>query len=36
MCGCWQVRLLRSGPTWLVQALVSLVSLLCFNRFVLW
>lgn len=34
--GCWQVRLLRTGPVWLVQALVSLISLLCFNRFVLW
>lgn len=32
----WPVRLLRRGPTWLVQALVSLISLLCFNRFVLW
>ena len=32
----WPVRLLRSGPAWLVNALVGLVSLLFFNRFVLW
>ncbi len=32
----WPVRLLRSGPAWLVNALISLVSLLFFNRFVLW
>ena len=30
------MRLLRRGPTWLVNAIVRLISLMFFNRFVLW